>query len=36
MKNQSRRLLRPMSIHLCHQKPDPARESLPLSVQRRR
>jgi hypothetical protein len=30
-KNQARRLFRPISIHLCHQKPDTARETVPLN-----
>jgi hypothetical protein len=29
-KKQARRLFRPRSIHLCHQKPNPARETVPL------
>jgi hypothetical protein len=31
IKNQARRLCRPLSIHLYHQKPNPARETLPLT-----
>jgi hypothetical protein len=30
IKNQARRSLRPISIQLCHQKPNTARETLPL------
>jgi hypothetical protein len=29
-KKQARRLFWPRSIHFCHQKPDPARETVPL------
>ncbi len=28
--NQGRRLFRPISFYLCHQKPNPARETVPL------
>ncbi len=37
LKNKVRRLVRPRSIHLCHQKPNPARETVPLKweLQRR-
>jgi hypothetical protein len=31
--NQARRLFRPRSIHLCHQKPNPAHETVPLNIQ---
>jgi hypothetical protein len=30
IKNQVQRLFRPISIYLCHQKPNPARETVPL------
>jgi hypothetical protein len=30
--NQARRLFRPISFHLCHQKPNTTRETVPLRV----
>ncbi len=30
IKNRARRLFRPLSIYLCHQKPNPARETVSL------
>jgi hypothetical protein len=30
-KNQGRRLIWPRYIHFCHQKPNPARETVPLN-----
>jgi hypothetical protein len=30
-KNQTQRLFWPRSIHLCHQKPNPVRETVPLN-----
>ncbi len=34
LKIQARRLSWPRSIHLCHQKPNPARETVPLRQQK--
>jgi hypothetical protein len=33
IKNQVQRFFRPISIHTCHQKPNTARETVPLKIQ---
>jgi hypothetical protein len=35
IENQARRLFTPIPIYLCHQKPYPARETVPLSQEKR-